>query len=222
MLSLSSTHIILHYHRKVHYHHQEESNTAGENDAAATLESGDKTKPAEPEPAETACGLKTLGNLSNTSVMVAIAALVVSMIFFLAGVLVETFEVTSTRGELSETISYSIASIGHAIPGAYVDPSHTGTRFIQFMWFFLGIATPILCSVFFVVLYAVPSLSKPTMEMLFTAAEITFAWRCVSSISFDSIVFDPITRVLRNIFFLTHNLLLFCPGTTQKIQHSID
>ncbi len=152
MLSLASTHIILHYHRKVLYHQG----------ADTTVE----TK-----------GLKELGGLSDKFVMAALASLVVSMIFFLAGILVKTFEVTNTRGDISETTGYSIASIGMAIPGAYVDTSHSGTRFIQFMWFFLGIATPLLCSALFVALYAIPTLPKPTMEMIFTAAEITFAWR---------------------------------------------
>ena len=152
MLSLASTHIILHYHRKVLCHQGAEASV--------------ETK-----------GLKELGGLSDKFIMTALASLVVSMVFFIAGIVVETFEVTNTRGETSTTTGYSIASIGLAIPGAYVDTSHSGTRFIQFMWFFLGITTPLLCSALFVALYSIPTLSKPTMEMIFTSAEITFAWR---------------------------------------------
>jgi hypothetical protein len=121
--------------------------------------------------------MKEFGGLSNGFMILAITSLVVSIILFLAGVTVQSFEVTSTNPQDSKTDSYSIASIGMAIPEAYIDPNHAGTRFIQFMWFFLGITMPLLCSVLFLVLYATPSLSKKWMEIIFTSAEITFAWR---------------------------------------------
>ncbi len=153
MLSLASTHVILHYHRKVHYHQTMDTTISGK------------------------AGMKDLGGLSYGFIFMALASIFVSMALFIAGVIVESFEVTSTRGETSITTAYSIASIGMSIPDAYVDPGHTGTRFIQFMWFFLGVATPLLCSALFFALYAIPSLSKTTMQIIFTSAEITFAWR---------------------------------------------
>jgi len=164
MLSLASTHVILHYHRKVHYHQSTDTTTSGK------------------------AGIKELGKLSNGFIIVALASIFVSMALFIAGVIVESFEVTSTRGATSVTTAYSIASIGTSIPGAYIDPDHAGTRFIQFMWFFLGVATPLLCSALFFALYAIPSLSKSTMEVIFASAEITFAWSC-AEVLFISTVF---------------------------------
>lgn len=153
MLSLASTHVILHYHRKVHYHQ------------TTTDTSAEKTS------------LKELGGLSNGFIIFALASLVISMSFFIVGVIFDSFEVTSTRGETSITNVYSIFSIGVSIPDAYVDPDHVGTRFIQFMWFYLGVAEPVFCSLIFFTMYAVPSLSRVTLQSLFTQAEIAFAWR---------------------------------------------
>ena len=153
MLSLASTHVILHHHRKVHYHQ------------ITTDTSAVKTS------------LKELGGLSNGFMIFALASLVISMSFYIAGVILDSFEVTSTRGETSITNVYSILSIGMSIPDAYVDPDHAGTSFIQFMWFYLGIVEPVFCSIIFFVLYALPSLSKATMKELFKLAEIAFAWR---------------------------------------------
>lgn len=192
MLSLASTHIILHFHREVHYHGTPkdaigDSGPATEVDDTAP-ESGEKGGTSESDDkTEEMCGMKAVGNLSSGFMVTAISALVVSMIFFLAGVTIKTFEVTSTRGTTSDTASYSISSIGMEIPSAYIDTSHTGTRFIQFMWFFLGIATPLLCSALFLVLYSVPSLSKKSMEIIFTAAEITFAWSCAEVLFLSTI-----------------------------------
>lgn len=156
MLSLVSTHVILHFHRKVHYHQTTITDT--------TTSAEEKTS------------LKELGGLSNGFIIFALASIVISMGFFAAGVILDSFEVTSTRGETSITNVYSIFSIGMSIPDAYVDPAHTGTRFIQFMWFYLGVAEPLFCSIIFFTLYAVP-LPKATMRSLFTQGEITFAWR---------------------------------------------
>lgn len=153
-------------------------NTTSTTIIADNVELGDSTSSASDKNDEKR-GMKILGGLSNGFMVSAIACLVVSIIVFLAGVTVPSFEVTATNPQASKTDSYSIASIGMAIPEAYIDPSHAGTRFIQFMWFFLGIAMPLLCSVLFLVLYATPSLSKKWMEIIFTSAEIAFAWRYV-------------------------------------------
>ena len=182
MMSLLSTHVILHYHRKMHYHDTTTSSSitaSGDN-----IESGDNQSPSNNnnniainDGTGEKRGLKELGDLSTGFMVLAIGSLVLCIIFFLAGVITKSFEVTSTRGTNSVSTTYSITSIGMAIPEAYVDSSHAGTRFIQIMWFFLGVAMPLWCSVLFAVLYAIPSLSKVWMEHIFTMAEIAFAWR---------------------------------------------
>eukprot|EP00537_Pseudo-nitzschia_pungens_P011431 CAMPEP_0172390140 /NCGR_PEP_ID=MMETSP1061-20121228/6857_1 /TAXON_ID=37318 /ORGANISM="Pseudo-nitzschia pungens, Strain cf. pungens" /LENGTH=450 /DNA_ID=CAMNT_0013120431 /DNA_START=116 /DNA_END=1468 /DNA_ORIENTATION=+ len=202
MMSLLSTHVILHYHRKVHYHNPESiaGGDAAKNDdenpkaieevaANADADPADKNAKAEKAVAsiESPRGMKEIGGLSTGFLILALGSLAGSFVFYLAGVLTETFEVTSTRGDVSVSTSYSIASIGMAIPEAYIDSGHTGTRFIQVMWFFLGIAMPLWCSVLFVILYAVPSLSKEMMEYIFTMAEVTFAWSCAEVLLLSTI-----------------------------------
>ena len=186
MMSLSSTHIILHYHRKVHYHPPAKANSdnvVASADNHDTLELGHQTKvPSERNSTAEEPGHHETTNagglgLSHGFVCLAIAALVVSAGFFLAGVTTPAFEVTSTRGPTSETTAYSIRSIGMAIPGAYIEKGHAGTRFIQWMWFFLGIAAPLVCSALFFLLFAIPSLSRAWIEIIFAAAESAFAWR---------------------------------------------
>jgi len=205
MMSLLSTHVILHYHRKVHYHNPESiaGGDAAKNDdenpnAIEEVAANADADPADPadenanaEKAvasiESPCGMKKIGGLSPRFLKMALKSLAGSIVFYLAGVLTETFEVTSTRGDVSVSTSYSIASIGMAIPEAYIDSGHTGTRFIQVMWFFLGIAMPLWCSVLFVILYAVPSLSKERMKYIFTMAEVTFAWSCAEVLLLSTI-----------------------------------
>jgi hypothetical protein len=187
MLSLASTHIILHYHRKVHYHGPLAWEDGCDEDNVDSVDVATSMRSEEPPKEE--LGIKAVGNFSTRFMVVAVGALVASMILFVAGVTVETFTVTSTRGEISETIAYSIASIGMDIPEAYVIANHSGTQFIQFMWFFLGIATPLLCSALFLALYTIPTLTKGKMETIFTAGEITFAWRYVRLGRIDSFHF---------------------------------
>jgi len=184
MLSLASTHIILHYHRKVHYHGSlTEDGCDEENVDSVDVATSMRSE----EPPREELGIKAVGNFSTRFMVVAVGALVLSMVLFVAGVTVETFTVTSTRGEISETIAYSIASIGMDIPEAYVIANHSGTQFIQFMWFFLGIATPLLCSALFLALYTIPTLTKKRMETIFTAGEITFAWSCAEVLFLSTI-----------------------------------
>ena len=177
MMSLLSTHVILHYHRKLHYHDKKNSTSITTSDD--NIEAGDKMSPDNGNDDDTGekRGMKELGDLSTGFIVLAVGSLVISMVCFLAGVITKTFEVTSTRGTTIVSASYSITSIGLAIPEAYIDSNHAGTRFIQIMWFFLGVAMPIWCSVLFVALYTYPNFSKEWMERIFTMAEVAFAWR---------------------------------------------
>lgn len=187
MMSLLSTHVILHYHRKLHYHDKKNSTSITTSDD--NIEAGDKMSPDNGNDDDTGekRGMKELGDLSTGFIVLAVGSLVISMVCFLAGVITKTFEVTSTRGTTIVSTSYSITSIGLAIPEAYIDSNHAGTRFIQIMWFFLGVAMPIWCSVLFVALYTYPNFSKEWMERIFTMAEVAFAWSCAEVLLISTI-----------------------------------
>ena len=157
MLSLLSSHYLLYRHRKVHYHDL-------------------ITAKSEPE-SEPKKGMKARGNLSNTFMLVAMFAVVVSLVFYIVGCVVDTFQVSNTRGENTFSHDYSIVSVGHAIPASQLDPNNAGTRFIQFMWFFLCVAMPMWCSLLFGILFVYP-FSKVWLERVFFLGEIAFAWSC--------------------------------------------
>jgi len=204
MMSLLSTHVILHFHRRVHYNGNTNTNTNNNNNNINTsndsinnnLEAGNKLSAdigshavshANDDNSEAEkCGMKSLGGLSTRFISVAIVSILLSMVIYLAGVIVKSFEVTSTRGAVSESTSYSITSIGLEIPKAYIDTTHIGTRFIQAMWFFLGVVIPLWCSFLFLILYTV-SLSKAWTERIFYMAEIAFAWSCAEVLLLSTI-----------------------------------
>lgn len=143
MMSLLSTHVILHYHRQLHYH-EKNTNNSNINIAATNencnnnLEGGHGTFMSEETHTNKKHGMKALGELSTGHLIVIVVSILLSMILYLAGAIVKSFEVTSSQGTDSETIQYSVTSIGLEVDDAYIDSSHTGTRFIQTMWFFLG------------------------------------------------------------------------------------
>ena len=182
MMSLLSTHLILHYHRKICYH--DAANISGLVTEKLPTDIEEKNDNDNEEDIGEKRGIKEFGGLSTGFIALAIGSLVFSFVFYLTGVITKSFEVTSTRGQVSVSTIYSIASVGMAIPEAYIDSGHTGTRFIQIMWFFLAVAMPLWTSILFVVLYTAPSLSRKSMEYIFTMAEVAFAWRYVEIFNF--------------------------------------
>lgn len=162
MMSLVSTHYILHLHRKVHYH----SSDLSMGITAITTEEGEEK-----------LGLKARGGLSNTFVMLTGFAASLSVVFFVVGIIVDIYQVKNTRGEVSLEVDYSVVSVGQAIPASQLDPNDVGTRFIQAMWFFLCIVMPLWCSFLFGLLFVYP-FSKVWVERIFVMGEIAFAWSC--------------------------------------------
>ncbi len=157
MMSLISTHYILHLQRKVQYHDS-------------------RTLKPESEDLEK-MGMKARGGLSNSFLVSAGLAVLVSFAFYVAGCVVDIYQVTNTRGEVSFTVDYSVVSVGHAIPGSQLEPNDIGTRFIQAMWFFLCVAMPLWCTFLFGILFLYP-FSKAWLERIFVMGEIAFAWSC--------------------------------------------
>jgi hypothetical protein len=129
------------------------------------------------EPEEEKIGMKARAGLSNRVLGFIVVAVLLSIVFYIVGCVVNVFEVTNTRGDTSYTIEYSVISVGQATPGSTLDPSDVGIRFIQAMWFFLGVVMPLWCSLLFGILFLYP-FSKSWMERVFFMAEVAFAWSC--------------------------------------------
>jgi hypothetical protein len=164
MMSLLGTHYILHKHREVHYH----------------------SSKVPTDSTETKVGLKERGGLSNCFVGAAISACVIAFVCFAVGCFIDTYEVGNSRGDVSFTVDYSIASVGKAIPDSQIERNGFGTRFLQFMWYFLGIVMPLWATFLFGTLFAVP-LSHVWAERIFVMGEIAFAWSCAEVLLVSSI-----------------------------------
>jgi hypothetical protein len=184
MMSLASTHLILHYHRKVLYHstrkvsEQESDPEQTAENGKKTAENGEESKPAE--------GMKGLLGLSNRFLALACLSIIGSMAFYIVGCVINIYEVTNTRGSFSFVEDYSVVSVGTALPMSVLDPSDLGTRFIQAMWFFLCVVMPLWCTFLFGVLFLYP-LSRQWMERVFVMAEIAFAWSCAEVLLISTI-----------------------------------
>jgi hypothetical protein len=162
-MSLLVTHFILHRHRLVHYHNSKDV-----------------------ESADAKIGLKERGSLSNGFIAAALSVCVIAFVCYTAGCLVDTYQVENTRGDVSFATDYSIVSVGEAIPESQLDPNSVGTRFLQFMWFFLCVAMPLWATFLFGILFAVP-LSHVWAERIFIMGEMAFAWSCAEVLLVSSI-----------------------------------
>jgi hypothetical protein len=170
MMSLISTHLILHFHRKLQYHNGRIEENVQEPDPEQTSENNQESEPEK-------IGMKAKVGLSNLFIGCTLFSIIASMAFYIVGCAINSFEVTNTRGPFSVVEAYSVVSIGQAIPGAVLNHSDVGTRWIQAMWFFLVVVMPLWCSFLFGILFLYP-LTPQWMERIFVMAEIAFAWSC--------------------------------------------
>lgn len=86
------------------------------------------------------------------------------------------FRVRNSRaGVDQEPIDYSIVSTGLHLPDSALNNDVGKYIWLQILWFFLGMAVPLLSNVLFGLLLWLPA-SKVVLERLLLAAEISFAW----------------------------------------------
>jgi hypothetical protein len=80
-------------------------------------------------------------------------------------------------GDRSRT-TYSLLSLGTAIPRSVEDPKSVAILFLQIAYYFYAVVTPVSCLVFLMILFLCPmGLSK--QRALLVAAEIANAWSAV-------------------------------------------
>jgi hypothetical protein len=182
MASILSTHIIIHYHRRVHYCGKapdigmdDDEPPRGNETTTTGASSSMRRRRRRRRLGVTGGGG---GDISVTFVTVATVALFLAMGLYLTGTLVRSFEITNTRGSSSFATQYSIVSLGQSLLESNLDPSDAaGTRFIQAMWFFLGVAMPLWCCFLLSVLFLAPLGARWTGR-IFVMAEVASAWSC--------------------------------------------
>ena len=195
MMSLITTHVIVHAHRKRTYHFDNDRCDLPEDPQYKDMnqEPGDVEKREEatsPEPKQVSSnqdsdqvrpndhlGFKEKAHFSNTFNYLAALYLISSMAIYLAGCIIDIYEVGNTRGEEQFVDVWSIVSIGQFIPKSSLDDTPVGETFIQVIWFFLGVVMTLVCSSLFLILYLVP-MSQKWSNRIFLLAEISFSWSC--------------------------------------------
>jgi hypothetical protein len=160
MLSLIGTHMILYHHRKVMDVSQE----------------GEDEEGSPPHVNPSPRGLQQVTGMSMRSAVMLTTLLVAGTALYLAGCLLDIFRITKTRGPYElEPDDYSIVSVGRELPESARDQDEGAMRWLQIIWFFLGVAAPLATNILLVLLLWVP-LERNGLQRLFFCAEVSFAW----------------------------------------------
>jgi hypothetical protein len=102
--------------------------------------------------------------------------LIIGTALYLAGCLLNIFRITESRGPYeSEPVDYSIVSVGRSLPNGARDQDKGAIRYLQIIWFFLGVAVPLTTNVLLGLLLWIP-LERKQLQRLFFCAEVSFAW----------------------------------------------
>ena len=170
-LSLVLGHAVLYFHRKTMQHYDHESDSACK---SLILNHAFKTQTENSD-------RKRLSRLAQGLLVV---VLVVTFGFLIKGFLQEsfTFEIGGLAGvmlgEDGNKTSYSVLSLGAALPSSVEDPESPSIVFLQATFFFFTVVTPILCLILIIVLMLTP-LTLKWQRHLLVAAEIANSWSAV-------------------------------------------
>lgn len=120
--------------------------------------------------------LQNCSRMKRVSVWVLTFLLVSGFAMYLAGCLVYIFSIINKLGANPlPPINYSIASVGTALMDSAVAGGEGRLRWLQIVWFLLGVAMPLLSNSLYLILLWKP-MSKFRLEQLLFASEIAFAW----------------------------------------------
>jgi hypothetical protein len=170
MLSLIGTHMILYHHRNIMYNCNDPAKEEAQEEQQDDDDDVDDTSPLP------LCGLQKVTGMSMRSAVVLTIFLITGAALYLAGCLVGIFRITNTRGPfVLEPDSYSIVSIGQALADSGRERDEGKMRYLQIIWFFLGVGLPLATNVLLGLLIWVP-LERKQLQRLFVCAEISFAW----------------------------------------------
>ena len=151
--SLLATHVALYFHRRIVYNTSIDSSS--DNPTSQSVAS----------------------HMSSGTRLAVSLLWVIALGAYMVGCILYTFQVTNTQNGVDRgTKSFSIASIGRALPDAKRDyEPEGGLRFFQILWFLLGLGMPgLLLLLVMVVLYQ--NMTMARLRTWFLAAEIALAW----------------------------------------------
>ena len=174
-LSLVLGHAALFYHRETMRHISEEGNNATNNSAkiSSILNHGFKIRNANSH--------KRLSRISQGLVMF---LLIMTMGLLVLGFLQEsyTFEIGGLAGMMlgdgANRTSYSVLSLGAALPSSVEDPQNPSIVFLQGIFFFFTMATPIIC-LFLNIFLLVTPLTLEWQRCILVATEVANSWSAV-------------------------------------------
>lgn len=169
-LSLVLGHTVLYFHRKSMQHHVEDS---GSHAKTSILNHGFKVRNENSH--------KRLSRIVQGLLLLFVIS---TMGILIWGFLLEsyTFEIGGLAGMmLGEDVrrtSYSVLSLGAALPSSVEDPQSPSIMFLQGTFFFFTVVTPVLCLILIIVLMVMP-LTLKSQQYLLVAAEIANSWSAV-------------------------------------------
>jgi len=169
-LSLVLGHTVLYFHRKSMQHHAEDS---GSHAKTSILNHGFK--------AQNENSHKRLSRIVQGLLLLFVIS---TMGILIWGFLLEsyTFEIGGLAGiilgEDVRRMSYSVLSLGAALPSSVEDPQSPSIMFLQGTFFFFTMVTPVLCLILIIVLMVMP-LTLKSQKYLLVAAEIANSWSAI-------------------------------------------
>jgi hypothetical protein len=121
-------------------------------------------------------GLQHIAHISFATQISITVLLVAAFALYLAGSILFLFRVQNSRGGRQlEPQDYSIISMGMSLPKSSRTEDQAKARFLQVVWFILGLALPLLNTVVYLALLYAP-VPKSKLVKLSAWSEIIFAW----------------------------------------------
>jgi hypothetical protein len=132
-------------------------------------------RPVLPED-DTVKGARHIGNFTTASVVSLTFLWLAASALFISGILLYTFQLSTSQGTHKlPPVDYSIVKLGKELPYSSQPGTEGRMRWLQLVWFFLGVAIPLLHIVMCGVLLYAP-LTKTRLERLFFWTEVSFSW----------------------------------------------
>jgi hypothetical protein len=170
-ISLLLGHVVLFCHRRTMRHDTSNANIVGSS-KTSIINHGFEVR-NENSPKRLSCVIQGL----------LLLAMVSTLGLLLRGFLQESFTfkiggLAAMVDEDSSITSYSILSLGLALPSSVESPQSLSIIFLQGTYFFFTVVTPILCLTFLIILMFVPMRLKWQRHFL-VAAEIACSWSAI-------------------------------------------
>mmetsp|Transcript_8956 Transcript_8956/g.24830 ORF Transcript_8956/g.24830 Transcript_8956/m.24830 type:complete len:475 (-) Transcript_8956:63-1487(-) len=191
MASLLGTHVALYFHRKVMTSNRTQQQQKSPDDPDAEQQRGSQVtngddKNSNGAAAEEQANGVTEGPISFQQLVgmkslyawLLTLCLAVAFALYLLGCILYIFKVKNIQQLTRITeVDYSIVSIGSDLNGSFREGDEGAERYMQIVWFFLGMVMPLLCLLQFGILLWWPKFSsRATLERAYFCAEILFAW----------------------------------------------